>query len=487
MVLLLAVLACAKGKVGPDPADDGGADGGANDGGAGDGGGDGGASDGGGSDGGGDGGTTTPSVEPAVQFRGDRPRNVLMISVDTTRRDQLGLYSGLDTTPNLDAILGEGLILDNHRSCSNWTAPSMLCAINGRWPLADDFWPTGVFEYTGDYSVPSIPSGMPTLASLLRERGYATALVTSNTVFSEWNTARFVTGYQQVETLNWTPAHHVSASGLDLAEGLVAGEQPWFLHLHFIDPHGPYAAPLEWAFELEGLDKAYDFDFDVTDGNDVYSLFAYWPWLGAKNEEIARAYLLAVYRAEIRYFDDQLGKLWRLLDTVGALDDTLVVLYSDHGEQFGEHDQFQHGKSLQPEENRVLAGFWAKNIVPGRWTGPTQHQDLAPSILDALALEPSDQHEGTVVGLAPDDRSIFTFSYLVGYCDPVMAIIKDDVQLIYFWSGKRFMYDLAVDPENTADIWAANDPRAIALWEELEPKVKGVYARWRHLVPTGVD
>lgn len=501
MYLLIAMLACNGAKGDPadgDSAADGGTqdagtqDGGTQDGGAG---GDGGTGDGGGTtgdggtaDGGGDDtGDPPEEPEPALRFRGERPRNVLMISVDTTRRDQLGLYAGLDTTPNLDAILSGGVVLDDHRSCANWTAPSMLCAVNGRWPLADDFWPTGVFEYAADGRVPVTPKGLPTLASLLAERGFQTGLVTSNTVFSSWNSNHIVAGFAEEVNTNWAAVTTVNSAALAMVERMQGSEEPWFVHVHYIDPHGPYAAPLSWAWDLEDIDPGYEFPFDVTYSDQVYSLFSYWPWLTEEEELLARAYLFAVYRAELRYWDEGIGALWRQLGELGALDDTLVVFYSDHGEQFGEHDQFQHGKSLNPEENRVLGAFWADDLVAGRWAGPTQHQDLAPTVLDALGLEPSDRHEGAVVGLAPDDRSRFSFCYLVGYCDPMMSIVKNDVQLIYRWDGKRFMYDVALDPESKTDIWAETDPRAMALWTELQPQVQAVADRWPFLRPVDAE
>lgn len=164
-----------------------------------------------------------------------------------------------------------------------------------------------------------------------------------------------------------------------------------------------------------------------------------------------------------------------------------MVFYSDHGEQFGEHDQFQHGKALFAEENRVLGAFWAKNLSPVEWEGPTLHQDLAPTILDALGFGASPEHTGTVVGLFPEDGPRFHFCYLVGYCDPVMSVTKGDHQLIYRWDGKRYFYDNRVDPQQTDDIYDADDPDVQALWAELQPEVQGVYERWPFLVPVDAE
>ena len=68
---------------------------------------------------------------PLIDFGGKKPKNVLMISIDTLRRDRVGRYGKNGNTPFMDRLLGEGVALDNHRSCSDWTYPSILCALTG--------------------------------------------------------------------------------------------------------------------------------------------------------------------------------------------------------------------------------------------------------------------------------------------------------------------------------------------------------------------
>ncbi len=427
--------------------------------------------------------TSPPEPSPALRFSGPRPTNVLLISIDTTRRDQLGIYAGLDTTPNLDRVLSDGLVLDAHRSCANWTAPSMLCVLTGRSPLDSDYWPTGVYDAYGDARVPGIPFGQPTLASLLAAQGYATGLVTANPVLSANNTGAIIEGYDDVELWGWYSVRDVAPAGERLVERLAATGQPWYAHVHFIDPHGSYAAPREYSYELDTIDPDYEFPWDVTDAYQVYTLMASWGSLSPDERAIAREYLLAVYRGELRYWDEYFGTFWSRLDSAGLLDDTLVVFVSDHGEQFGEHLGFQHGKMLFPEENATLAAFWARDLEAGRWTGGTTHQDLSPTVLDALGIEPNPEHTGTIVGLA-EDRPRFPFCYLPGYCDPMMSVVTDTHQLVYFFDGRRYLYDLRVDPSATDNLWSEGEPDSEALWGLLRPEVDAVQARWDFMVPT---
>ncbi len=420
------------------------------------------------------------AASPALVFAGDHPQNLLVLSLDTTRRDRIGLYSGRDTTPNLDAVFGRGVVLDDHRSCANWTAPSMLCAMTGRSPLDDDFWPSAIYDELADLRIPVTPSKLPTLATLLAQRGYAAGLVTANTVFSPLNSEAMVEGYYEINVEAWGGAAGVVADGLPMLARL-AGSGPWFGHLHFIDPHTPYTAPREYNTGLADLDPDGEFPWDVTDNAQASALIAAWPSLTPEMQELARQLLLAVYDGELRYWDAQFGALWQELDAGGYLDDTLVVVFADHGEQLGEHQDFHHGQSLHPEETRVPAAFWARNLVSGRWAGPTMHQDLAPTILAALASEPNDEHLGAVVGLGADTRNRFAFCYLPGYCETGMSLVLGPYQLTYEWSGKRSFYDLAADPEAHEDRWDASDPIASALWMELQPEVVAVEARWPFL------
>ena len=91
-----------------------------------------------------------------VTFEGTPPTNVLLVSLDTLRRDRVGRYGGGANTPFLDALFDRSIVLDNHRSCSDWTAPSMTCALTGLFPPLHNFWPNTT-SLEGVVSLPEIP------------------------------------------------------------------------------------------------------------------------------------------------------------------------------------------------------------------------------------------------------------------------------------------------------------------------------------------
>ena len=413
---------------------------------------------------------------------GHSPRNLLVISLDTTRRDRLGFFSEHDTTPTLEAAFSGGVILEDHRSCSNWTAPSTYCAQSGRFQLDEDVWFTGRDENERDIRVAYPPAVAPTLASILTAAGFETTLVTTNTHFS---TLRNGAGYgfqTEVRVLGGSGGVATDAALKESAHLGTSGK-PWYLHVHFLDPHESYDAPSSyWS------DPDLDCPWDVSNVHVQAQLSggALWTGLDETERAQAQACLYNVYEGELRYWDEEFDRLWGELDRDGLLDDTLVVFWTDHGQSFGEHDEkFNHGVTLYDAENRSTAAFWAKDIARRRWTGPTTHEDLAPTILKALDV-PLGDHTGIVVGHAPEDRVRVSFNYLVGYSIPLISAVQEDRKLMYAWDGTKRFYDLGRDSDEQVDLYDPSDPDVVRLWETLQPIVEHTDEVWPGLKPMEV-
>ena len=157
-------------------------------------------------------------------------------------------------------------------------------------------------------------------------------------------------------------------------------------------------------------------------------------------------------------------------EALGLLDDTLVVLWNDHGEQFWEHGFQSHAYTLYREENDGFAIFWAKNIVPGAWTGPTSSIDIAPTLMRLLTGEVPPPMTGYPLGEAPDDRARFAFA--VARLGPVQSVRHGSMKMTFSWLGEApRVFDLAADPGETVDVYDPADPRTLALWEQLLPRL----------------
>ena len=115
--------------------------------------------------------------------------NVLLISIDTLRRDALGRYGGAET-PFLDGLLAGGVPLDDHRSCSNWTLDAMTCVLSGRYAWDLDYAPSAGTALNEGRDVGGLPEGVELLADHLRAAGFDTALATPPTLRTQWRPRR---------------------------------------------------------------------------------------------------------------------------------------------------------------------------------------------------------------------------------------------------------------------------------------------------------
>jgi len=412
----------------------------------------------------------------ALTFDLKIPRNLLVISLDTTRRDYVGRFSGSTDTPNLDAFLEESVVLENHRSCSNWTAWSMTCVLSGRNPMENGFAPWTWFDPVPDYPT----DRYETLPMDLGAQGWDTVLVTANDVFSSGPSGPGITrGFAREVPVAWQPAADVAAAGLDEASHELDQRAPWYLHVHFIDPHGDYCPPSGWydISSYQNLDISAD---DVCQGS-----YDDAPDFWDESNQWQREYvdeLQELYRGELRYWDSEFGTFLSDLDAMGALDDTLVVFVTDHGQQFYERDpegygDHGHGIYLGSEENRSTAAFWAKNLHPGTWEGPTIHQDLTETLYELYNVQPTTPTDGTFVGTAPDDRVLRGENYWFNQ-PVVLSVVKSGHQLVYDWLGGKHFYKLEDDPTGLTDVYDASDPDVIALWSDMRQWVKEVQQDW---------
>ena len=400
--------------------------------------------------------------EALLRFSGLPPSNVLMLSIDSLRRDHLGRYGGA-ALPELDRLLSEGIVLEDHRSCSSWTYHSATCALTGGDQLSAGFMP----QRLEGRVVPEIPAEATPIAELLRDRGWVTGLVSGNSFIGDPN--GLDRGYEQIRIEALEPAERIIEQGLALLDPMQDTSRPWFLHLHFMDPHMPYDPP---AAYLEDLPES---EFSLIRHADFKEVFSRWDELDEAARERARADALARYGGEVRYLDDQLGLLMDALEARGALDDTLVVIWSDHGEMFFERDLYAHGNGVFYEENAAIAAFWARDLEPAVFTGMSSHEDLLPTLAHALGLSNLAPVEGRVLGAEERSRR-FADSY-----DTVLDRTQQSVEdggwrLVYSWNGTLRLYDLGADPGENQDLFAPEHPQVQRLWPLLEPRIQAADA-----------
>lgn len=300
---------------------------------------------------------------PVVLDGAARPEqpDVLLISIDCLRPDHMGVYGyARDTTPHLDAFARDAVVFENAVSTSSWTLPSHMSMLTGLAP-----------SFHGATRTEVLRPSLPYLPELLAEAGYETHAVVSSAYLSP--TFGFERGFHTFTVLHRPKASQTVARARAILERAKGANL--FLFLHVIDPHWDYAPPPPFSDRFgPSPPNARELLQKVIDRR---------PPSGAHEVEA----LVRLYDAEIAYVDHELGPF---LDEVVSLRrdrQSFVIVTSDHGEAFYEHDYWQHSDTLYEEMIRVpLLIRWPDGRRGERVTTPVSLVDLAPTVLSALGL-----------------------------------------------------------------------------------------------------
>ncbi len=270
-----------------------------------------------------------------------RAPNLLLITVDTLRPDRLGCYGyARGSSPHLDALAGEGVVFRNAYSQSGWTLPSMASVLTGLYP----------HQHGATRFDTGLRLGLPTLATILHGEGYDTRAYVSHSLVSEtYGLDRGFANFDSSVLARGHPARVTTSAALTdrVLEDLRDLREPYFVWVHYFDPHALYLVH-------EG------FDF------------------GSSESER--------YDGEVAHNDRQIGRLLSALDDGGLLKRTAVVFTADHGEEFQEHGG-RHHFTLYDEVLRVPLIIRAPALRPGARGSRAQQIDLLPTILRLLGLE----------------------------------------------------------------------------------------------------
>ena len=400
-------------------------------------------------------------------------RNLLLISLDTLRADHLGAYGyPRPTSPFLDRLASQGVLFEQAYATSPWTLPSHASLFTGLYPSQH-----GVMT-----EELALPDDLPTLAESLRNRGFATAgFVSGIFVGPRFGLGRGFERYVAIPTraksggsaTSLSATARVSAGGL---EWLAAQEgRPFFMFLHFFDIHSDYRPEPRYA---EQFGKPYQ---GPVDGS-TRQLIAFLRRQIAFDAD-DRAHLVDLYDAEIRQLDQGLEDLFARLSELGALEQTLVVVTADHGEELFDHGGVFHGRTQYQEMLRVPLIIVGPGIPRGlRSDRPVSLVDLAPTLLTLFgaAVPPA------VAGrdLAPlwqgdgagwPERDLFAEANSTSEGgSPQRAVLRGRWKLVLHASGQRELFDLGGDPSERANRAAAEPERTAELARELTTRLASV-------------
>ncbi len=279
--------------------------------------------------------------------------NLLLISIDTLRADRLSGYGyGKPTSPRIDALMNASVVFEDAHATSSWTLASFASLMTGLYPSSHQ-----CLSYSS-----KLDDSYTTLAEILRDQGYATASVVSHVFLGQKYGMQqgFEHAPEELVLPNMARSNEqitsprVTDRALDWlrAQAELPDEQPWYLFVHYFDPHVPYNAH-------EGFTERF-----------------------GTNQ-------LAHYDGEIAFTDHHIGRLLDGLEEFGPVDDTVVVLVADHGEEFSDHGGRLHGTNLFREVMQVPFMIRAPSAKPRRVSDTVSLVDFLPTALELLRVPES--------------------------------------------------------------------------------------------------
>ncbi|HIE26324.1 TPA: hypothetical protein EYP66_03460 [Candidatus Poribacteria bacterium] len=356
------------------------------------------------------------SAAPFLFFLSDamgqeQPPNVILISIDSLRADHLGCYRYPKTTsPNIDSLANEGVVFTNAISTTTWTLPAHISMLTSLYPEVHQVIHDG--KKLSDRAV--------VCAEIMKEAGYLTAGFVSGPYLS----SKF--GYNQGfdlyddYTINYSSneASHHGITSPQIHRQVIkwlkqSYRSPFFLFIHYWDVHYDYAPP-------PPFDAMFDPDYTGTITGEDYE----------RNERInpqmpkrALEHIIALYDGEIAFTDSYIGKLMKHLKHLGVYDNTMIILTSDHGDEFFEHGHKCHRNNLFDETLRVpliikfpsgRGGPASLNPLRRRLNQQVSIVDIVPTFLDYLGITPDSALDGQ--SLMPLIADAETLAHSKPYC-----------------------------------------------------------------------
>jgi choline-sulfatase len=366
--------------------------------------------------------TSCGHEEPARQ-------NVVLIVIDTLRADHLPFYGHpRDTAPYLSTLAEGGAVFEHAYSVSSWTAPATASILTSLHPVQHGVLSGVVAVQERQRTDPTvqlcrIPDEVQTIAEAFRAADYATCAVADNP-----NVTRAM-GFDQGFDSFWTSTNEgAEVVNTRVREWQTArgDDRPYFLYLHYMDPHQPYEQ--------------------------------HAPWFEPKSGELAVA--LEAYDSEISFVD---SKIRELADLLGWQKNTTVIMTADHGEEFLEHGGSGHGRTLYGEVVDVPLLIWSPElgITGRRIAGPASVLDITPTLRAAGRLSPAASDQGLDLLPAargemdlPADRLILADLRCPPWYDDLVlkSAIRAGKKLIMTLPDHVELYDLESDPREQSSL-----------------------------------
>ena len=412
-----------------------------------------------------------PLPEPSQEEQANP--SVLLVSIDTLRADRLGCYGyERDTSPNLDALADRGVVFENAFSTAPWTLPGHMSIFTSLYPSFHKL------ESTSRRLSPNVP----TLTESVKALGYRTSgFVMTVLLAKHWGFGRgFDFYYRHQEVVRAEKQTSTAIDWLDwhlFQQRRKKEPEEFFLFVHYFDPHETYSPPEPFLSMYTG-----DYTGTISPDDQVTKTFAERDFPTAEDHQ----YVLDLYDGEIRYTDRELGRLLDRLEALALLDEMIVIVTSDHGEEFKEHGSMGHQSTVHREQLQVPLIIVGPGLPTGaRVDSQVSLVDVYPTLSGLLGADVPKHAQGTdlrTLLAEPGKQKRVSQRTKERYAElgPLgetwepnlhkKSVRTDQYCLIEdFDSGSRSLYDHRKDPLETVDLYAArrNQPQVRALVRKL--------------------
>jgi arylsulfatase A-like enzyme len=399
--------------------------------------------------------TAPPAPVPA-------PPLIVLVTIDALRADHLGVYGyGRPTSPSIDAFARESIVVEHAIAQAPYTKASIASLMTGLYPTAHKTYTTAaniVDAMDGTVEGPRgatdvLPDNVTTLAEALKARGYRTAALTANPfLIPDFGFAQGFDSFEFISGDGFADAGGMLARALDSID---RAHEPLFLWVHLMEPHSPYAPATAYDRELPPLvpPRPIPDDVEIPD------------YLAPGGSRDARFYE-TLYDREIRNVDAAFGTFIEALREKPAWRDTVVVLTSDHGEEFFEHGGLEHNRTLYDELVRVplivrVPGYAARHL-----SFQAQLVDLMPTIVALSGGRMADEVHGRDLSAAlrgEPQAEEFAYAEIVGQ---QYSTRTREWKFVAGPGGGRALYALTRDPGEQHNL-APVHPRQLAAMEHV--------------------
>ena len=378
--------------------------------------------------------------------------NVLLVIIDTLRADHLGCYGyHRDITPTLDSLASEGTIWTQAQAQSSWTLPSTASILTGLTPREH-----GAGRSQGRFA--GLAPEIPTLQMKLHSRGYRTFGVFNVVFLSE--DFGFHRGFDHFDCRGVTGSRGCRRADQTVDDFLAAlesleEEDDFMAVVHFYDPHIPYDPPSPYDTLYAGSQE----NLLRTAGRQTGIIHP------VNNQELVLSdtsmnLLKDLYDGEIAFTDREIGRMLSVMRQRGLTDSTVVIVVSDHGEEFLEHGGIEHGRTLYQEVTRVPFIAAGPGIPAGAVRrDPASHVDIPPTVMALLNMEMESTIWGRNLFAGEEDDADIPASNLLWSQDQQASVRRGNRKII--WSpdnGEWEMYDLVEDPGELAPADTSGGP-----------------------------